>query len=173
MQFILAILKNVGWFFNLVGRNDLAEDGTLLAGSISALLIAPFDIHTGVTWLAMGAVVKSLVSMGSNLKVKFFMAINVNDLMEDFGFLGGAVTALLVAPIDLHSQVCLLAMGSVVKAAMSILAALNVLKKAPVDTPEIEPVPVAAPFTALSDAKAVLLKKAGYKPTLRVDPPSK
>lgn len=177
LQMILNILKSLGGVFTSLGRADLAEDSSLLAGAIGAFLTSPFDLHTSMTWIAMGAAAKAVVSIGSNLKIAFFSAINVNDLLEDFSLLGGAVASLFVAPFDPKSAVSLLALGAVAKALLSILATLNLIKPAQTvlvagEIRQENKPPTPLLFTAPKPSNVATegpLKKP-YKPILRVDP---
>lgn len=170
LQMILNVLKSLGGVFTTIGRNDLAEDSSLLAGAIGAFLTSPFDLHTSMTWIALGAAAKAIVSIGANLKVAFFMTINVNDLTEDFALLGGAVASLFVAPFDPQSAVSLLALGAIAKAGLSILATLNLIKAVPKEGDPGIPAPSLSlgPITTEPAISKPVLK-SGYKPILRVD----
>lgn len=144
-----TILSTLGKTVATLNMNDWAEDITLLSAAIAGLTVAPFNLATAVTWLALGVLCKAGFSILSNLNVfsspvlitigNFISALNNNDTAEDLGLLAGAIGALSRLPFDPNNGIWLLAVGMVIKAGLSLIQQLNKLL-----TPPTPPVPPAA-----------------------------
>jgi len=147
MKFFQVI---VAWFKNnFVWSN---EDFAFITGGIVTLQQIHFDPTNTVFALAVGSILKGLMSM-------FTITLGASQ-SEDIVLAVGGFVSLYQIHFDIYNALFAVIVGAIIKAAFGIFGInlpIPIAQVPPVSTPA-QPLAAGMPFTALSDAKAKMEK---------------